>query len=289
MEYIGKVFRPPSEARSLIIQCTIGCSHNKCTFCGMYKEDEFRIRPLEDVLRDLEEMSRYGQVYRRIFLADGDALILPMEHLKTLLTKIAELFPKVERVGIYASPKSIATKTVEQLKELKELGLGIAYLGVESGSDLILEKMKKGVTAEELLHQGQKLKDAGIDLSVTLISGLGGKEHTLEHATESAKFISTLQPNYLGLLTLMLEPQTELYQDIQQGRFELLTPSEVLEETRLFVSLVEGKDIVFRSNHASNYLSLGGVLDQEKERILKDIDEAMEDIRYLRHESHRRL
>ena len=289
MEYIGKVFRPPSEARSLIIQCTIGCSHNKCTFCGMYKEDEFRIRPLEDVLRDLEEMSRYGQVYRRIFLADGDALILPMEHLKTLLTKIAELFPKVERVGIYASPKSIATKTVEQLKELKELGLGIAYLGVESGSDLILEKMKKGVTAEELLHQGQKLKDAGIDLSVTLISGLGGKEHTLEHATESAKFISTLQPNYLGLLTLMLEPQTELYQDIQQGRFELLTPTEVLEETRLFVSLVEGKDIVFRSNHASNYLSLGGVLDQEKERILKDIDEAMEDIRYLRHESHRRL
>lgn len=289
MEYIGKVFRPPSEARSLIIQCTIGCSHNKCTFCGMYKEDEFRIRPLEDVLRDLEEMSRYSQVYRRIFLADGDALILPMEHLKTLLTKIAELFPKVERVGIYASPKSIATKTVEQLKELKELGLGIAYLGVESGSDLILEKMKKGVTAEELLHQGQKLKDADIDLSVTLISGLGGKDHTLEHATESAKFISTLQPNYLGLLTLMLEPQTELYQDIQQGRFELLTPSEVLEETRLFVSLVEGKDIVFRSNHASNYLSLGGVLDQEKERILKDIDEAMEDIRYLRHESHRRL
>lgn len=289
MEYIGKVFRPPSEARSLIVQCTIGCSHNKCAFCGMYKEDEFRIRPLDDVLRDLEEMSRYGQVYRRIFLADGDALILPMEHLKTLLTKIAELFPKVERVGIYASPKSIATKTVEQLKELKELGLGIAYLGVESGSDLILEKMKKGVSAEELLHQGQKLKDAGIDLSVTLISGLGGKEHTLEHATESAKFISTLQPNYLGLLTLMLEPQTELYQDIQQGRFELLTPTEVLEETRLFVSLVEGKDIVFRSNHASNYLSLGGVLDQEKERILKDIDEAMEDIRYLRHESHRRL
>ncbi len=289
MEYIGKVFRPPSEARSLIIQCTIGCSHNKCAFCGMYKEDEFRIRPLDDVLRDLEEMSRYGQVYRRIFLADGDALILPMEHLKTLLTKIAELFPKVERVGIYASPKSIATKTVEQLKELKELGLGIAYLGVESGSDLILEMMKKGVSAEELLHQGQKLKDAGIDLSVTLISGLGGKEHTLEHATESAKFISTLQPNYLGLLTLMLEPQTELYQDIQQGRFELLTPSEVLEETRLFVSLVEGKDIVFRSNHASNYLSLGGVLDQEKQRILKDIDEAMEDMQYLRHESHRRL
>ena len=289
MEYFGKVFRPPSEARSLIIQCTIGCSHNQCTFCGMYKEDQFRIRPIEDVLRDLEEMSRHAAVYRRVFFADGDALILPMDHLRTLIKKTTELFPKLERIGIYASPKSIATKTAEELKELKELGLGIAYLGVESGSDLILEKVKKGADRKELLLQGKKIKEAGIDLSVTLISGLGGKAHTKEHALESADFISQLEPNYLGLLTLMLEPATELYKDIQEGRFELLSPTEVLEETRLFVSRVKGKDIVFRSNHASNYLSLAGVLDQEKARILSEIDEAAEDMRYLRHEDSRRL
>lgn len=289
MKYIGKVFRPPSEARSLIIQCTIGCSHNKCTFCGMYKEDQFRIRPLEDVLLDLEEMSRYGANYNRIFFADGDALILPMDHLRILLTKAKELFPRVQRIGIYSSPKSIATKTLEELEELHFLGLGIAYLGVESGSDQILKKIKKGATAAELLKEGKKIMDAGIDLSVTLISGLGGKALWKEHALESAALISALEPNYLGLLTLMLEPETELYTDLQEGRFQLLGPAEILEETELFVSHVQGKNILFRSNHASNYLSLAGVLDQEKDMVLREIQEAKEDLRHLRQESYRRL
>ncbi|NLY36928.1 MAG: radical SAM protein [Tissierellia bacterium] len=289
MEYFGKVFRPPSEASSLIIQCTIGCSHNQCTFCSMYKEDTFQLRGLEDILADIEEMSRYGYVYRKVFLGDGDALILPMKSLRMILNKINELFPSLERIGIYASPKSIATKTTEELKELKNLGLGIVYLGLESGSEEILKKVKKGSSAEEILTLSKRIKDAGITLSVTLISGLGGKELSKKHATQSAAIVSKMAPDYLGLLTLMQEPGTELDREIRGGSFELLSPEEVLEETRLFISLVEGKNILFRSNHASNYLALGGNLDEDRQKLLEIIDLALGTKKGLRQEAHRAL
>lgn len=289
MKYYGKVFRPPSEASSLIIQCTVGCSHNQCTFCGMYKEDRFRLRPLEDILRDLEQLAPYRHVYRRVFLGDGDALILPMESLRAILKKIKQVFSSVERIGIYASPKSIETKTVGELKELKDLGLGIAYLGLESGSETILKKVKKGSTAEEILALSKRIKEAGILLSVTLISGLGGKELTKEHAIKSAHIVSQMAPDYLGLLTLMQEPATELYRDIREGRFQVLSPREVLEETRLLVSLIEGENILFRSNHASNYLALRGNLEEDKKTLLDSIDLALGGKEGLRAEAHRAL
>lgn len=290
MNYYGKVFRPPSEARSLIIQCTIGCSHNQCTFCSMYKDDQFRIRPRQDILDDLESMSIYRNVYRRVFLGDGDALVMPMDDLRAILNKTREIFTANERTGIYASPKSLSTKTVEELKELKDLGLGIIYLGLESGSDIILEKVKKGSNAQEILDQAKKVKEAGILLSVTMISGLGGKELTKEHAIKSAEVVSLMEPDYLGLLTLMQEEGTELLEEIRRGDFQVLSPLEVLEETRLFISLVEGQGIVFRSNHASNYLNLAGVLDQDKDKLIDTIDSVMEDSSpNLKEEAYRRL
>lgn len=290
MNYQGKVFRPPSEASSLIIQCTIGCSHNKCSFCSMYKEDQFRIRPLNEILADLDSMSIYANVYKRVFLGDGDALIMSMDDLKTILKKISSSFPANKRTGIYASPKSLTTKTVDQLKELKELGLGIIYLGMESGSDLILKKVNKGASAQEILDQAKKVKEAGILLSVTMISGLGGQELSHEHAVESAKLINQMEPHYLGLLTLMQEPGTELDLEIKRGDFLPLTPLQVLEETKLFVCQVEAKGITFRSNHASNYLGLAGILDQDKDKIIATINHYLIDSHpNLRKEAYRSL
>lgn len=289
MEYFGKVFRPPSEASSLIIQCTIGCSHNQCTFCSMYKDDIFRLRPLEDILADLEEMSPYRHVYRRVFLGDGDALILPMKSLKIILKKIKEIFTSLERIGIYASPKSIESKTAEELKELRDLGLGIVYLGLESGSEQILKNVKKGSSPTEILNLSKRIKEAGISLSLTLISGLGGKELSEEHAIESAAIVSQMAPDYLGLLTLMQEPGTQLDKEIREGSFSLLSPEEVLEETRLFISLVHGKNILFRSNHASNYLALRGSLDEDRQELLETIDLALGTKKGLRQEAYRAL
>lgn len=289
MEYFGKVFRPPSEAASLIIQCTIGCSHNQCTFCSMYKDDVFRLRPLDDILADIAEMAPYRNVYSRVFLGDGDALILPMKTLKIILQKIQETFSSLERIGIYASPKSIQTKTVQELKELRDLGLGIVYLGLESGSEEVLKRVKKGSSAQEILSLSKRIKDAQIALSVTLISGLGGKELSEEHAIKSAAIVSQMAPDYLGLLTLMQEPGTQLDREIRDGSFTLLSPQEVLEETRLFISLVGGKNILFRSNHASNYLALKGSLDQDKEKLLETIDLALGTKKGLRQEAYRAL
>ncbi len=289
MEYVGKVFRPPSEASSLILQCTIGCSHNECSFCSMYKDDEFRIRPLEDILKDIQSMAIYKNVYKRVFLGDGDALILPMDSLRAIIKKIRNTFSYVERIGIYASPKSIATKSPAQLKELRDLGLGIAYLGLESGSDEVLTRVKKGSSAQKILELAKKIKDAGILLSITMISGLGGRELSQEHARESARLISQMEPDYLGLLTLMEEPGTQLYEEIREGSFVPLSPREILEETRLLVSLIRGQDIVFRSNHASNYLGLKGVLDRDKDQILESLDQALSNSKALRSQAHRAL
>lgn len=190
MRYEGAVYRPPSEAYSLIIQATIGCSHNKCTFCSMYKDKQFRIRKLDEIIEDLYMARKaYGKI-KRVFLADGNALVLKTEDLKKILFKINELFPECERIGIYSAPKDILGKTDSELKELKEHGLGIAYLGIESGSDRILKEIKKGVSSKEIIEAGQKIMRSGIKLSVTLISGLGGKENWIEHAEKSANVIN---------------------------------------------------------------------------------------------------
>lgn len=275
MRYEGTVYRPPSEAYSLIIQATIGCSHNKCNFCSMYKEKSFRIRPVEEVIEDLHmARNRYNRV-EKIFLADGDALIIPMEKLRVILKAIREIFPECERVGVYGSPKSILIKSIEDLKELRDLGIGIVYLGIESGSDKILKEVNKGVTSQEIIVAGKKVKDCEIKLSVTLISGLGGKENIEEHGLKSALVISQINPDYLGFLTLMIEPDTKLYDKVQSGEFKLLNPQEVMEEMRIFIENVNVENTVFRSNHASNYVSLKGTLPLDKEKILNTINNAL--------------
>lgn len=276
-EYDYPLYRPPSEAYSLIIQATLGCSQNKCTFCSMYKSKKFTIKPLEQIKKEIDFFRRYVKKAERIFLADGDALIMPMKILKEIFIYINEKFPEAERISLYGSPKSILLKTPEELLELKKLGLGLIYLGVESGSDKILSSVKKGVSREEIIVAGKKVKKVGIPLSVTAIAGLGGKENSIEHAVETASLISEINPDYFGVLTLMLEEGTELLEEYKKGNFIPLSSSEILEETKLMIKNINVKEkCIFRSNHASNYVSLKGTLPYEKENILKTIDYALE-------------
>ena len=276
-EYDYPLYRPPSEAYSLIIQATLGCSQNKCTFCNMYKNKKFTIKPLEQIKKEIDFFRIYVKKAERIFLADGDALIMPMKILKEIFIYINEKFPEAERISLYGSPKSILLKTPEELLELKNLGLGLIYLGVESGSDKILSSVKKGVSREEIITAGKKVKKVGIPLSVTAVAGLGGKENSIEHAVETASLISEINPDYFGVLTLMLEEGTELLEEYKKGNFIPLSSSEILEETKLMIKNINVKEkCIFRSNHASNYVSLKGTLPYEKENILKTIDYALE-------------
>ncbi len=274
MRYEGTVYRPPSEAGSLIIQLTIGCARNTCTFCNMYKDKKFRIRPLEEVVEDLMMARKYYSriKVRRIFLADGDALIVKTKDLLYIIDKCKEIFPEVERISVYGAPKDILGKTPEELRELKEAGLDMVYMGLESGSDEVLTAVKKGATADEMIEAGKKVREAGMILSMTVISGLGGKALWREHALGSARVISAIKPEYVGFLTLMVEPGTEMYDQLNRGEIDLLNPQEVLDETELFIREVDAEGTMFRSNHASNYIALGGTLNREKDQILAQIE-----------------
>jgi len=275
MKYEGDLYRPPSEAYSLIVQATIGCSHNKCTFCSMYKKDTFRIRGTEEIIEDLLVGRKYYQNVKRVFLADGDALVIKTRELVKILYAIKKLFPECERVGIYGTPKSILVKSKEELFKLKSLGLGIVYLGLESGSDKILEDINKGVNSSQMIEAGRKVVETGIELSVTLISGIGGKANSMLHAIESARTLNEMKPHYIGLLTLLLEEGTLLYKEVKEGKFELLTPLEVLRETKTLVQGLEIDNCIFRSNHASNYISLRGTLMKDKNLILEQINHGL--------------
>lgn len=274
IQYEGNVYRPPSEARSLIIQVTIGCAHNECTFCSMYKGKQFRIRSMEEIRSDLEKGRLLYRNVRRIFLADGDALVLKTENLLEILEHIHKLFPECERVGIYATPADILRKTAEELRQLKEAGLGILYMGIESGDDGVLQEIRKGVTAEEIINAGIKGRESEIPLSITLISGIGGRDKIKDHAINSARVITAIRPAYVSFLTLMLEENTDLYDKYYQGDFRLLSPNLVMEELQLFLEAVDAPGCIFRSNHASNYLALAGTLNEDKDRLIGEIQEA---------------
>ena len=256
------------------MQVTIGCAHNKCTFCTMYKDKQFRVRKKEEVLEDFQmAYDTYGDRIRRIFLADGDALIVRTPDLLDILNFIREKFPSTERVTSYGTPGDILRKSEEELKSLARAGLDMVYMGAESGDAVTLERINKGVTREEIIEAGQKLRRCGIRSSITLISGLGGRERKREHAVESAKLISAIKPDYVGFLTLMLDESTEIYRQIQAGEMELLTPEEVVEEMRLFLTNVDSQGTVFRANHASNYVILKGNLNEDIEEMLQRLDE----------------
>ncbi len=289
MRYEGMIYRPPSEAYSLIIQVTVGCSHNSCTFCTMYKDKKFRIRKKEEVLEDFEDAyRRYGDHIRRIFLADGDALIVKTADLLDILEFIHLKFPSAERITSYGTPHDILRKSEDELKSLAAAGLDMVYMGAESGDDITLKNINKGVTAAEVIKAGQKLKRCGIKSSITLISGLGGRARLREHAIESARLISEIKPEYVGFLTLMLDPSTIIYKQIQNGELELLQPYEVAEEMELFLSNVDSEGTVFRSNHASNYISLRGNLNEDIPTMLLQLKAAKENSLY-RNEYYRSL
>lgn len=276
MRYEGRVFRPPSEAYSLIVQVTVGCSHNKCTFCDMYKEKRFHLRKLEDVLEDFNIARRQYRYIDRVFLADGDALIRKTEDLAVILKHIRKIIPECRRVTSYGSPKSILTKSPEDLALLHSLGLEMIYLGLESGNEQVLKHINKGVTVEDIVRAGQMVKDAGMKLSVTAISGLGGTEMWKEHAIDTAKAFSRMKPDYIGLLTLMFEGDVPLRRECEEGKFHLLTAPQVAKETLLMLEHIDSEGSVFRSNHASNYLTLKGTLNRDREAMCEQIRTALE-------------
>lgn len=289
MNYEGRIFRPPSEAASLIIQVTVGCAHNRCSFCSMYREKQFRIKPLEEVLETILKQAKETPWVKRIFIADGDALILPMAYWRSLLSAINTHFPNIERVTSYGTPKDVIRKTDEELSELKDNGLQMIYMGLETGSDRLLEKIQKGVTSAEMILAGQKLKKSGVKQSITVISGIGAREHSEEHARLTAAVLNQMDPEYIGLLTLLLEDDTPMLQEVRRGEMALLSSREVLEETRLLIELLQVTDCHFRSNHASNYLALAGHLPDEKNRLLHEINQALKEGSGIRGEGYRRL
>lgn len=290
MRYVGDIYRPPSEAYSLLVQVTIGCSHNKCTFCNMFKAKQFKVRKIEEVLEDLQWAREHYRKVERIFLCDGDALCLANHKLLTILDFIGENFPECERVTTYGRATDVLRKTDDELRELKAHGLEMVYLGAESGSPKVLEMINKGETREQLIEGVQRLENAGIMASVTFINGLAGPELWEEHAVETGTMISEMNASYVSLLTLMLEPPAPLLDDYRQGKFKLLTPEEVLAETCLMLKYARpSKPCVFRSNHASNYVSLRGNLPFDNERMIESLKRCMADRGLLKDERFRML
>jgi radical SAM superfamily enzyme YgiQ (UPF0313 family) len=275
MDYQGIIIRPPSEANSIILQVTVGCSHNKCTFCGTYKGVRFRIKPESVVEKDIEFAARYCRHQRRVFLTDGDALILPQARLLKLLKTIRQRLPWVTRVGIYGNAKSIRTKTPEALKALHDSGLGIVYMGLESGDAVTLKAVRKGVGVETMVAMGQKVVEAGIKLSVTVLLGLAGPERSDVHAQATGRALSGMDPDYVGALSLMLLPNTPLGHDYSQGRFKLISPMEILKELKIMMAHTDLSSGLFHANHASNYLPIKARLPRDKEATLRMIDQAL--------------
>ena len=275
LHYSGNVYRPPSEAYSLIVQVTLGCSHNKCAFCNMYKDKKFEIVPIDQVMEDLRWARQTYSRIQRIFLADGDALILPTEHLMRILTFIRENIPECERVAVYASPRSILGKTPEDLRTLRENGLSMAYLGLETGNEALLKKINKGVTVAQQIEAGQKLKAAGLTLSVTAINGLSGTEGWEEHAVDTAHALNAMRPDYIALLTLRIYTGTPMHRWVQEGSLTMPKPMELIRETHRFLQEIDCPGAVFRSNHASNYLVLKGNLNEDRERMIAQCDAAL--------------
>lgn len=267
--YSMPLFRPPSEARSLIIQVTEGCSHNKCRFCYMYKCKQFKLKSHEELKEHIAWLKSYYDEPDRIFLADGNVLCLKTDKLIELLNYIKREFPTAKRISSYSGPLDLIRKTDEELKLIHEAGLDFLYMGVESGSDKVLEMMEKGVNQLEMIEAGQKAVKAGFKFSCMIISGLGGTEFMEEHALESAKVISAIAPHYFSLLRLVVEEESELAEDIRQGKFHLLTPLQILDENILMLENMELQNCIFRANHISNYLNLAGTLNKDKDMLIE--------------------
>ena len=290
MRYEGNIFRPPSEAYSLLLQVTVGCTHIRCTFCSMYKDKKFHIRRQEDILEDLAWARSHYRRVERIFLCDGDALALKNDKLMPILEYIGRYFPECERVTSYARAPDILRKTDEELEQLFRAGMNMVYVGAESGSDEVLAAINKGETRAQLIEAVRRAEACGIRASVSVISGRAGKAGWEDHAVQTGTMISEMEPSYVGLLTLMVDPGVPIAEEIRQGRLQLLSPEEVLAETLLMLEKISvHRECVFRSNHASNYLSLKGTLPQDRDSMIRHIRRGMEDSGMLKDERFRAL
>lgn len=275
MHYEGNIIRPPSEANSILLQVTVGCSHNKCTFCGTYRGERFKIKSDDIIMADIDFAAAYCQRQRRLFLCDGDALIIPQKRLLNILATIKQKLPWVTRVGAYGNAKSLKMKTPEQLVQLREHGLGILYMGLESGDDVTLKNICKFGDAQLMIDMGRKAKAAGFKLSVTVLLGIAGRERSQAHATATGRVLSEMDPDYIGALSLMLIPGTPLFDAHQAGDFPLLEPHEMLAELRTMVANTHLTKGLFHANHASNYLPIKARLPRDRETVLSLIDKAL--------------
>ena len=275
MHYEGNIIRPPSEANSILLQVTVGCSRNKCTFCGTYTGERFRIKPDAVILEDIDFAAHYSRRQRRLFLCDGDALIIPQKRLLKILQTIEKRLPWVTRVGAYANAKSLDMKTPQELESLKTHGLGIVYMGLETGDDVTLKRINKGAMSEKMIAMGRKAKEAGLKLSITVLLGIAGRRRSLIHAQDTGRVLSAIDPDYVGALSLMLIPGTPLFEDYQSARFSLIEPDEMLAELRTMVAATNLSRGLFHANHASNYLPIKARLPKDKETTLNLIDQAL--------------
>ncbi len=276
MHYEGNIIRPPSEANSILLQVTVGCSRNKCTFCGTYQGERFRIKPDSVIMEDIAFAAQHCRRQRRVFLCDGDALIIPQKRLLRILKEIDKQLPWVTRVGLYANAKALKMKSIDELKALKDHGVGIVYMGLETGDDVTLKKINKGATAAQMIEMGRKAKMAGFKLSVTVLLGIAGPERSQVHAQETGRVLSEIDPDYVGALSLMLIPETPIHQDYLSGQFRLIEPQEMLAELRTMIASTNLTRGLFHANHASNYLPIRARFPKEKPATLQLIDEALE-------------
>ncbi len=289
MNYDMPLYRPPSEAYSLIFQVTLGCSHNRCAFCTMYRNKKFRVRPWDELKTDILEMALLNRGTRRIFLADGDAMVVDTDYMVKVLNFLYDKFPYLERVSAYANPGNLLEKSAEELKMIRESGLQMLYFGIETGDDDLLVKVRKGATSQELIASARKAIDAGFILSATVILGLAGKKRSEIHARETARVCSAINPHYLSALTLMLSDDNRYFFRCVGEEWEWMDKLEILRELRTMIERFQLESCIFRTNHASNYLPIKATLNQDKERLLKEIDNVLKNPAWLRPEYLRAL
>lgn len=286
MRYEGDIYRPPGEWRSYLLQCTVGCSHNACTFCGMYKNKRYHVRPLADILEDIDMAAEHFTDFSsfplgtptvtRVFLCDGDAIAMDTSDLLTILEKLRRTFPRLERVTTYAGPRSTLAKTPQELKALREAGLSRAYLGMETGWDELLRKVGKGVSAEQMLEAGVRLREAGMELWDIILLGLAGRgEASRVHIEKSVEMINAMRPRHLSAMTYVPVEGTAMYEDVQAGRFTCLTPREALLETKRLIEGLTADPLHITANHPSNYLPIKGGLPEDRARLLAMLDSAL--------------
>jgi len=272
IQYDEPLFRPPGEARSVILQATIGCSWNKCAFCEMYTSKQFRTRPFEELKPEIKKLAQAYHGAKKVFLADGNAFVLSAKKLLSILDEITAQFGKLQRISAYALPKDIQNKTEEELKEIRKRGLKLLYIGIESGDDELLRLSNKGETFNSTLDGIQKAHKTGIDTSIMIINGLGGKNYSKQHALQSAEIINQVQPKFLSTLTLSTPFGLEHFQQKFNGNYEEQSVQELIEELRTFIEYLTTENTIYRSDHVSNNLVLKGTLPKDKERLLREID-----------------